>query len=451
MFVFKRPANLLLIGASALALSACASLPATSSDPSVPRASAMPGDMLIGKWWEGYNDAALTDLVATALRDSPNLSAAAGRLLKARALEDSQKSSLYPTASVLAASLQMGGKDPAIDSLTVGGLNFGWEMDFWGKNRAGVKAATSSALAARADGQQAVLVLSTSLVNAWFELGHLYKDLEVAQRALGIRQDSESLVSQKVTGGLRPRSELEQARANLANAKGDVAALEERILIQRHLIAALAGQGPGFGESLPNPILPDAHNFRAPERIDLELVSRRPDIAAARARAEQAAYATKGAKAAFYPNVNLMAFAGKVFLNDLSGSGMDAINAGPVISLPLFEGGKLRANLRGAEADQSVALASYNQSVVNAMQEVADTGASQKALSERLSLSNEALAASEEAYRLARLRYEAGLSDYASLLLAEQNLLTQRNTNTALQSRALTLEVAMVKALGGAY
>ncbi|MFT3998254.1 MAG: efflux transporter outer membrane subunit [Asticcacaulis sp.] len=435
-----------------MAMTACAALPKSEPDASIPRASvAMPQDMLIGRWWEGYKDPALTDLVETALRDSPNLSAAAGRLLKARALEDGQKASLYPTATALGASLQMGGKNPAIDSLTVGGINFGWEIDFWGKNRAGVKAATSASDAARADGQQSVLVLSTALVNAWFELGHLYKDLDVAQRAQGIRQDSEALVSQKVAGGLRPRAEQEQARANVANARGDVAALNERILIQRHLIAALAGQGPAFGEALPRPVLPDAHDFAAPERIDLELVARRPDVAAARARAEQAAFGTKRAKAAFYPNVNLMAFAGKVFLNDLSGSGMDAINAGPVISLPLFEGGSLKASLRGAEADQAVALANYNQAVVNAMQEVADTGASQKALAERLRLSNEALSASEEAYRLARLRYEAGLSDYASLLLSEQNLLTQRNTNTALQSRALTLEVAMVKALGGSY
>lgn len=451
MFVFKRPAMGLLMGVSALALTACAALPKAEPVSPIPTASAVPQDMLIGRWWEGYKDAQLTDLVQTALRDSPSLTAAAGRLLKARALEDTQKATLYPTATALGASLQMGGKDPAIDALTLGGINFGWELDFWGKNRAGVKAAVSAAEAARADGQQAVLVLSTSLVNAWFELGHMYKDLDVAERNLAIRTDTQSLVAQKVEGGLRPRAELEQARANVANSKGEVAALNERILIQRHLIAALAGQAPAFGEALPRPVLPDTHDFKAPTRIDLELVARRPDVAAARARAEQAVHGTERAKASFYPNVNLMAFAGKVFLNDLSGSGMDAINAGPVISLPLFEGGKLRANLRGAEADQSVALASYHQSVINAMQEVADTGASQTALSARLSLSNEALAASEEAYRMARLRYEAGLSDYASLLVIEQNLLSQRTANTALQSRALTLEVAMVKALGGSY
>ncbi|MDC7683369.1 efflux transporter outer membrane subunit [Asticcacaulis sp. BYS171W] len=432
-------------------MTACAALPKDQTNAAVPQAVQIPADMVHNRWWTQYNDPQLNALLEDACKDAPNLSAAAARLLKARALEDSQRASLYPTATALGATLQMGGNNPAIDSITLGGINFGWELDFWGKNRAGVKAATSAADAARADAHQAVLVLTTATVNAYFELAHLYKDYDLAQRALIIRQDSEALVSQKAAGGLTSKAELELARAAVANARGELAAIEERITIQRHLIAALAGQAPAYGERLERPNLPDARAFKAPERLDLELISRRPDVAAARMRVESASASTKRAKASFYPNINLMAFAGKVFLNDLSGSGMDAINAGPVLSLPLFEGGKLKANLRGAEADQSVALASYNQTVVTAMQEVADIGASQRALSERLQHSNAALAASEEAYRLARLRYEGGLSDYATLLLAEQNLLTQRSTNNALQSRALTLEVAMVKALGGPY
>ena len=190
-----------------------------------------------------------------------------------------------------------------------------------------------------------------------------------------------------------------------------------------------------------------------PTQINLDLIGRRPDIIAARWRAEAASAHIKQAHAAFYPNINIAAFAGfqSLGLDKLFSSGSDIGQVGPALSLPLFDGGALKANLKSAESEHALAIASYNQDVLQAMQQVADTLTSQKALQARLDNSEQALAAYEEAYRLSKLRYDGGLSDYTSLLVAEQSLISQRRAVADLKSRAITLDVALIKSLGGAY
>ena len=125
--------------------------------------------------------------------------------------------------------------------------------------------------------------------------------------------------------------------------------------------------------------------------------------------------------------------------------------AGPAVTLPIFEGGRLRANLKGARADYETAVASYDETLTQALRDVADAAASERALGDRLKQSADALAADEDAYRIARLRYEGGLSNYQSVLLAEDAVLTSRRTVVDLQARAFTLDVQLVRALGGGY
>jgi outer membrane protein TolC len=121
------------------------------------------------------------------------------------------------------------------------------------------------------------------------------------------------------------------------------------------------------------------------------------------------------------------------------------------VTLPIFEGGRLRANLRGARADYASAAASYDQTLTEALKEVADAAASERALAARLSESSTALAADEAAYSIARLRYEGGLANYQSVLLAEDAVLASRRTVVDLKARAFTLDVQLVRALGGGY
>lgn len=159
------------------------------------------------------------------------------------------------------------------------------------------------------------------------------------------------------------------------------------------------------------------------------------------------------AKAAFYPNVNLAALIGyeSLGVSKLFASGSDYGQYGAAVSLPFFEGGKLRANLRGSRADYDAAVASYDATLVQAMREVADAATSQRALAERLKQSREALDDNEAAYKVARLRYDGGLANYQSVLLAEDAVLLARRTVVDLEARAFSLDIQLIKALGGGF
>jgi outer membrane protein TolC len=151
--------------------------------------------------------------------------------------------------------------------------------------------------------------------------------------------------------------------------------------------------------------------------------------------------------------VNLVAFVGvqSLFLKEITASGSDIGSFGPAVSLPIFNGGRLKANLRGAEADRDAAVASYDAAVAEAFRQVADVLASSRALERELADSRAALAASEDAHRIARLRYEGGLSTFPDVLIAEQSVLRRRRIVTDLEARALALDVQLIRALGGGY
>jgi NodT family efflux transporter outer membrane factor (OMF) lipoprotein len=218
-------------------------------------------------------------------------------------------------------------------------------------------------------------------------------------------------------------------------------------------LAALAGAGPDLGLALKRPAATSRAAFGLPPNLQADLLGRRPDLQAARLRAEAAAKRIDVARAGFYPNVNLAAFIGvqSLGLNNLTKSGSDIGQAGLAFSLPIFEGGRLEGAYRGARADYDAAVATYDRTLITALQEVADAAAGQRALSVRLGAAREALAHGEEAYRIARLRYEGGLSNYLTLLTAEDAVIAQRRAVAQLEARALTLDASLVRALGGGF
>jgi NodT family efflux transporter outer membrane factor (OMF) lipoprotein len=281
----------------------------------------------------------------------------------------------------------------------------------------------------------------------------LWAEHDVAVRAAQSRQETLDLVSRRVADGADTRGELEQAMAGPATARADLAAIDEQIALSRNQIAALMGEGPDSGLAIARPRAAALKAFGLPATLAANLVGRRPDLAAARWRAEAAASRIGVAKAQFYPDINLAAFIGyqSLGISKLFAAGSDIGQVGPAVTLPIFEGGRLRANLRGARADYEAAVASYDQTLTQALHEVADAAASQRALSVRLSASAEALGADEEAYRIARLRYEGGLANYQSVLLAEDAVLTSRRSVVDLQARAFTLDVQLIRALGGGF
>jgi NodT family efflux transporter outer membrane factor (OMF) lipoprotein len=438
----------------AVAMSACATTSDhTLDNPQLKTYAAKQASISELLWWKRYNDPQLDDLMMKAFYNSPDLAQATARLYKAESAAKGSKSKTYPSASVLATgqSLSALGGESALDSLGLVGINFGYEIDFWGKQRAAIAAATSQSQAAEADCHQAMLILSSAIASSYFDLGRLYEDRDVLERAVALKKENLGIVKQRHDQGLVSNAEVELGTAGVFNAEQELGAADESIALARNAIAALAGQAPGFGQTIKRPVLANIATPALPERIDLDLIGRRPDVVAARWRAEAASQGIRKARASFYPNVNLMAFVGHIELGSPLSEGMNTGSFGPALSLPLFDGFKLQSDLKIAKGEHAQALAVYNGAVINAMHDVADAAASEKALGVRLDAAANALKSSEEAYRLAKLRYEGGLSDYTTLLLAEQNLLTQRRLNANLKARAQILDIALLKALGGPF
>jgi NodT family efflux transporter outer membrane factor (OMF) lipoprotein len=187
--------------------------------------------------------------------------------------------------------------------------------------------------------------------------------------------------------------------------------------------------------------------------LPADLLGRRPDIAAARWRVEAAGEDVKSTKAQFYPNINIAAFAGlsSIGLGQLLDLGSLQWGLGPAIRLPVFDAGRLRANLRGKTADLDVAIESYNGAVLEAIHEAGDAVATLKSVARQQSEQKQAQAAAEGAYAIALQRYQAGLGTYLNVLAAETAVLAQRRLGVDLAARALDARVALYRALGGGW
>jgi len=456
----------LMAMAGAVALAACASLPRavparqakapgayeTRQSFAAP-AAGWPADA----WWKAYGDPQLDALIDQGLAGSPTLTQAAARVRKAQTLTAQAVANGLPKVSGYASYTEVKADIPPIlqgyNDTGVLALNLGWDLDFFGRNRAAVAAATSQAKAARAEAAEARLVLTTSIAAAYAELARLYAQRDVAERALAVREETQALVEKRVANGLDTQAELKQAQAGPPASRADLAALDEQIAQTRDALAALVGAGPDRGLAIARPAAATLKPFGLPGWLALDLIGRRPDIVAARWRAEAATHQVAEARRAFYPDINLAAHFGQgaLSLDQLFKSASTFGLGGPALSLPVFEGGSLRAGLRGAQADRDAAVASYDEAVTQALREVADVAASERALAERLDQSRAALADDEDAHRVARLRYDGALANYQSVLLAEDAVLAQRRVVTDLENRKLVLDISLVHALGGGF
>ena len=414
-------------------------------------------------WWTAYKDPQLDALIAEALAGSPSIAVAKARLDKARANTQVAGAATKPQVSANGSitSQKQSQNYLTPSNVTPDGwndygratLDFSWELDFWGKNRAALASATSEAEAVRADEAQARITLATSVASAYAELARLQAALQTAEAARDVRGKTAELFRQRYANGLETLGSVRSAESRRAAAEADVISLSEQLALQRNRIAALLGAGPDRGLKIAAPSVDLGRTFGLPERIPAELLGRRPDIVAARLRAEAAGKRIDQAKASFYPNVNLSAFVGvqSLGLDSLTKSGSDIGSIGPAFSLPIFDGGRLRGQLRGAEADYVEAVANYDRAVVQALQDVADAAASQRLLGAQIARTDESVEAAREAWRIQGNRYQGGLATYLDVLSAEETLLSGLRVQTDLNSRSFALDVALVRALGGGY
>ena len=460
-----------LVLMSAALLSACATVPKLGDAPSLHTPQSLESSKSLAgtfvnwpadSWWLAYNDPALNALIDEALAGSPDVALAAARVRAAEAFAQQAGAALLPSAGAEASA---GGNqqsknlgippqfvpDGIQDTGRIAGT-FSFNLDLWGKNRAALAAATSEAEAARVDAAQSRLMLTTGVAAAYADLAQLYRTRDVLLDALKVRETTATLTAQRMAAGVDTRGSLRQAEARVPVARGDILLLDEQITLTRNRIAALLGAGPDRGLTIARPTLNSA-TTALPANAGIDLIGRRPDIVAARLRAEAAAKRIKVARADFYPNINLTALVGlqSLGLGNLFSSGSTIVNGGAALSLPIFDGGRLAGKYRGARADYDAAVARYDSTLVTALRDVADTIASRNATDARLAEGYRGLKAADEASDIAILRYKGGLSNQLQVLLTADALLASRRTVADLEARRRSLDIALVRALGGGY
>ncbi|MDB5859773.1 MAG: efflux system, outer rane lipoprotein NodT [Ramlibacter sp.] len=452
--------------AAALLLAGCASFSginpqATLRTPAAAETGAAGVPAVSPQWWREFGDAQLNALVEEALRGNPSLGVAQARLRRAQAVTEVAHAATLPQVTgSLDITRQRYSENglyppPLAGSTSDSGtlqLNGSWELDFFGKNKAALEAALGSARAAEADVEAARVVLAANVARSYFQLVRVREQLAVSQRTLEQRGQQLQLVRQRVGAGLDTNLELRQSEGALPEARQQIEALQEQAQVAHNALAALVGK-PDVPEVAAVPALKTLPAATALPALPADLLGRRADVSAARWRVEAAGENVKNAKAQFYPNINLVGFVGlsTIGLGRLLDMGSLQYGAGPAIRLPIFDAGRLRANLRGRTADLDAAIESYNGAVLEAIHETADAVASLRSIAKQQVEQAEAQAAAEGAYQIALQRYQAGLGTYLNVLAAESSVLNQRRLGVDLAARVLDARVALYRALGGGY
>ena len=412
-------------------------------------------------WWRAFGDNTLNDLVDRALTGNPSLKVAQARVARADAAIASTKAadglqisgSLDATRQLFSENSiyppPLGG---SLRTIGTAQMSASYEFDFFGRNRAAIEAAVGVQRAAQADAQAARIVLAGNVTRTYVQLGRLFEQREVASRTLKQRYETLALIKQRVQSGLDTNVELRQGEGALPESRQQIEQLDEQIMLTRHALAALTAQAPNAMDTLVAP-LRTVQAIALPDVLPADLIGRRADIAAARWRIEAAASDVQSAKAQFYPNINLTAFAGlsSIGLNRLIGTGSEQWGVGPALRLPIFDSGRLRANLRGKTADLDAAVETYNNMVLDAVHDAADQISSLRSIALQQTQQVGAQAAAESAYDLAAQRFKAGLSTYLTVLNAESSVLNQRRQAVDLKARALDAQIALIRALGGGF
>jgi NodT family efflux transporter outer membrane factor (OMF) lipoprotein len=413
------------------------------------------------RWWSAWGDARLEAIVDQALAGSPSLKSAEERVRLAQAAADAAGAAHKPQANLSVELTDQRFTENGLIPPPLAGatrwnnsaqIGVGWELDLFGRQRAALDAAIGQSRAAQADAQAARVLLAGNVASAYFNLARLIENRRLATESLAQREQVLALVRQRISAGLDTRVELRQAEGLIAQTQVEIEAIDEATARARHALAELAGQGPQAFDALA-PTLAAVRSTELPAALPADLIGRRADLVAQRWRVDAAAKDVDAARAQFYPNVNLVAFVGlsSLGLDRFVEAGARTYGVGPALHLPLFDGGRLRAQLDAKRADADAAVDAYNGTLLRALREVADEVTSLQSLERQQRAQAEATVAADAAYDLAVQRYQAGLGNFLVVLTAQTNVLAQRRAAADLKARHLAAEVALSRALGGGY
>ena len=410
------------------------------------------------RWWTAFGDPQLDALVDEALANAPSIDAADARTRKAIAqaglADAARKPTLGAGAQVLGMQLppalvgdEIGGDFNVANLLT---LSFAWNPDIWGVSRSKWLAAVGTARATEVDAQSARLALAANVARSYVSLARAFDALDAAKAEAARADGLIALNQQRIKAGLDNTIALNQNRSAAAAARQQAQAAQRDIDALRNALAALLGAGPDRGLEIARPML-KTPGIALPSVLPSDLLARRADIVAARWRVEAAQHGIDASKAAFYPSINLSALVGLAAgnLGDLFGRDALLLNGGPALSLPIFEGGKLEQQLRASDADRDIAVATYNETLLVAIRDVANAVQAARALDAQIASTVGARDAAAKAHALVLQRQRAGLATQLDVLAAQAPLLRLDQQLAALAAARRIASIDLDQALGG--
>lgn len=405
-----------------------------------------------GPWWQRFGDPVLDELAAQVEVTNQNVAAAVARYAAAQALVAGQRAQGLPGLNLNGgASRSGGGGETATRNSFQLGVGASWEPDLWGKLRAGVTQAEATAQASAADLAGAKLSAQALLATNYFQLREADAELALLRSTVAGFERSLQITQNRYAAGQIARTDVLQAETQLANARADLSQLDAQRRTHEHAIAVLVGRAPADFTLAPAPWVMNVPEV--PLALPSELLQRRPDIASAE-RAVAAANARIGiARAAYFPSLQLSASAGgnAARISDLFNASHLVWSLGLSLAQTLFDGGALEAQLRNAEANRDVTVATYRQTVLGAFQSVEDPLANRRALTEQLALRRQASAAADLSEQQVLNRYRAGQVGFADVVAAQATALSARRSLVQLQATLQTNAVQLIQALGGGW
>ena len=426
-------------------------------------------------WWRAFRSAELDRVVDKAIADNQNYRKAQNALREADAAIRVAGARLLPEISTALGMRQSRNPEHGVVAALapdqaglnktvafINPLNLTWELDFWDKNRALLDAAIGEAVAQAGETEQTRLLLTTSVARAYLRGYALTQQSRLASVLVKLRREVRGLAETRYQTGLDTLDGVQIARTNEETAVRREAALKASITIQRDALARLMGEGPDAGLALFNgrggvaPAQP-----ALPKSLPIELLRRRPDLAAALARAESWAARIHAAKTLFLPSIDLALGGGfeasvtSTKISKLAGflfnpSALGYV-AAPTIRLPVFQGGRLSGNLEAQRADYDQAVDAYNDTLLQAAQQVADGAANLKRARAEYDSQSRFVRARRTALALSKERLRDGLRDRREILQENADLLDAIFTLRGLEGDRLIAAVDLYQALGGGY
>jgi len=409
------------------------------------------------KWWEVFQDEQLKELIKTALQQNYDVRRAASRILQAQASLGITRSNQFPTISGTAAASNersaRGKVFPAIETDTTQvGASLDWELDFWGKFRRATEAARANLAASEWGQREIVRELIANLAGSYFTLRALDLQLEISRRTLASRQDSLRLTQLLANGGSTSLLDVRQAEQLVYTAGSEIPSLEQQIEQQENFISILLGNNPAAvqrGRALTE----QPHSPTVPAGLPSSLLERRPDVRQAEEQLVAANAEIGVARSQYFPQITLTGTAGyqSSALTGLFAGPAGFWNFGSGLSQPIFTAGRLRSNVRLAEAQQQEAVLFYQETIQGAFRDVSDGLIAYRKTQEFSEQQKLLVASAQDATRLSHLRYSGGATSYLEVLTNDTNYFTAELGLVQAQLNELLALVQLYKGLGGGW